>query len=129
MKKIVVSGQHLEIVSDTEAGEQRVHGAKLNARPAAAVANLGRFHVRVSVRTHERDDREALEDGVVGASAAEALKQLLQNEARRGHGLASEESLLEAPKLVGLIVVIPSQGERPDARVDEEIQGRERSAL
>ena len=79
-------------------------------------------------RADHGNGREAVDDPVPGARTVEALQQFLKHEFGRVDG-APDECLPEAPHLGTLRRRIPSERQRPDTGIHEQVHRRERSSL
>ena len=83
----------------------------------------------VAIRDDERQRGEATQDLLTGPRTAESLEQLLKHEPG-GHDLLSAlERSCESRDFGSVRGPVAAEGKRPDARVDEQRQPRERSAL
>ena len=128
-REVRVGGEQPKLVTDAELGEDRVDGAHLEAAPARAVAELCGFEVVVTVGTQEGEGTETRHDRLLVARSVEALEELLVDEPRRHDEFASRERPLECADLRHVGRPVAAKRQRPDARVDEEAQLRERSLL
>jgi len=128
-REVRVGGEQPKLVTDAELGEDRVDGAHLEAAPARAVAELCGFEVVVTVGTQEGEGTETRHDRLLVARSVETLEELLVDEPRRHDEFASRERPLECADLRHVGWPVAAKRQRPDARVDEEAQLRERSLL
>jgi hypothetical protein len=95
----------------------------------AGVSQPGGFHMIAAVGDEEGKGREALQNCFASARTCEALQELLQHQPGRQHGLASLEGVSEPLHRRPSRKRIASERERPHARIDEQLQSRDRSAL
>lgn len=114
---------------DAELGEQGVDRPDLQTTAAAGRAQAGGGDVVIAVGDEQRQGGEPARDPLAVARAVEPLEQLLQHEPGRDHQLARPQGVSERSDLGHVGRVVSPQGERPDARVDEQRQARERSAV
>jgi len=129
LPEVRIRRQQRELESDAQLSEQRVDGSDLDSVAPTVVAKVRSCNVVAALRLQARKGGEALEDGISGARSAEALQQLLQHEAGREDWLIATQTAPELGQLGCDLRSIASQGERPHAGVDEQTQGRDRSAL
>lgn len=127
--EVRVGREHRQLESDAELGEQSVDGAELYSATPAVVPEVGGGDVIVAFGTQEGQGGEAVDDGGASARAAEALEELLEHQARREDRLAGAQSRAKTFHLGRCVWCIATQRERPHARVDEQAQSRDRSAL
>jgi hypothetical protein len=93
------------------------------------IAELCCFEVIVAVGAQKGEGAEARQDRLLVPRAEEPLKELLVDEAGGRDQLAFRERSLESGDLGHVGRPVATQRQRPDARVDEEAQPRERSRL
>lgn len=129
MVETPVRGEQGQPSLDTKLGEQGVDRADLHAAPPALVAEPGRLDVIPSIRRHEREHRESSENGVRCPGAAKPLEELLKDQAGREDRLCFPESMREPSDLGCTRRRVSPKREGPNARIDEEIQRRERARL
>ena len=98
-------------------------------RRRARFAELRGLEVVVAIGSQEGEGAEPRDDGLLVARAAEALEELLVDEACRDDELAVRERSFEGADLGRRSGGIAAKREGPDARVHEERQARERSRL
>ena len=129
MLKIPVDTEHHEIVPDTKLREERLDRSDLKAAAAAFIAKICGGRVVFALRHDERQRSEPIEDLCSRLGAAKSLEKFLKNQAGR-------ENRSFALKCVGQEVdariaalSITAQGKRPDTRVNEDFQRRDRAAL
>ncbi len=116
-------------MSDAELREERVDGPHLDAAPSARVAERGRADV-VRSRWHEQRERgEAGNDRVSRFRAVESLEQFLEDESGREDQVALGERRRQDVHFRNVARCVTAKSQRPHARIDEEVQPRERSAL
>ncbi len=82
-----------------------------------------------AIRDEQGESRESTHDLLVCARTAESLEQFLEDEPGRHNLLASLKRAGEDVDLRDRRRLIAPECERPHARVDEQRQARERSAL
>lgn len=100
--------------------EQGVDRADLDASASTPNSNVGGADVVIAIRYDQRQRAESLDDFLVGASACEALQELLQNKAGRHDGIRPSERFAKRRDLRCSRVRISTERERPHARVDEQ---------
>ena len=128
-QEIPVGGEHRELVADAQLGQERIDGPDLQAPPAAGVPQMGGVDVIPPIGDQERKVAEAFDDPISGSGAAEPLEQLLEDEPRGEDRLSGFQRPREFRHLRSRIRYVASQGERPDAGIDEEAQSRDLSDL
>ena len=128
-RKVRVGGEQPELVADAKLGTDRVDGADLNAPPPGAIANLRGLEVVVAIGCQEGQGAEACHDRLLVPGTVKSLKELLIDEASGGDELAFGERSLQRADLRHIGWPVAAQRQRPDARIDEEAQSRERSRL
>ena len=116
-------------MADAELRNQRVYGARLYARAAAMIPQSRSIDVVLPIRCDEGNTSETFNDRRRCFGTSKALKQLLQDKACRGDGLAAFERLLQRNDFRNVRRHITAQGKRPDRRVNEQRHIRDRSAL
>lgn len=116
-------------MTETELGEQGVDGANLHTRAPAAIAQFRGVDVILPVRSQQRQGREPLDDVFACTRAGESLQQFLQDQPRGHDGFAAFKGVAQRVYLWGGGGLVATEGERPDARIDEQGHRRERSAL
>jgi hypothetical protein len=85
--EVPVRRQHGEIMPNTELREERIDRPDLHAASATGVSKSGRRNVVIPVGHEKRQSCETSDDAIARAGSPEALKQFLENEARRKDGL------------------------------------------
>ena len=127
--KVVVGRKHDEVVADAKLREQAVDGSDLDAAASAGVSQRRRFDVIGAGRGDEWKGGKTLDDACCVPWPAEPLQQLLKDQSGREDRFSSRQGLPQAGygRVIGRRV--PSQGEGPYARVDEQVHERERSRL
>lgn len=116
-------------MADAELSQDRVDGSQLEIPSAGAVANLRSFEMIVSIGRDERERSEASDDRLLRTGPMKPLKELLIDETRREDEHPAGQRSFEGTHLGAVGGSVPAKRERPDARVDEETQSRERSRL
>ena len=84
--EVSVRRQQGEIVTDAELREESVDRPDSDAAPAAGIAKGGCRDVVFPVGDEEGEGGEAFDDAISRARPVEALKKLLENEARGEDG-------------------------------------------
>ena len=82
-----------------------------------------------AIRLYQGQCCEALDDLRTRLRPGESLKQFLENQPGRDDDIGAQQSVLEDVNFGFGGRAVASQGERPNARVDKQGHGRERSAL
>lgn len=116
-------------MSDAELQDKCVDCAYLHARPAAQISERCSGNVVFAVWLKQCERRKSLDDLTACFCARKTLQQFLQDDARGDDHVGSGQSVLECLYLGRFNLDIPSEGKRPDARVNEERHLRDRSAL
>ena len=116
-------------MANAELGEDRVDRTYLDAAPPGAIANLRGFKVVVTVGCDERKSCEPGDDRLLRARPLEPLQDLLIDEARRNNEFAVRQRSLQGAHLDEAGRWVAAKRQRPNARVHEEAQSRERSRL
>lgn len=127
--EVGVGREHRQLVPEAKLREEGVDRPDLRSFASARRAELRRGHVVVTVGYEQRERGEAAHDLLACAGTSESLEQLLEHEAGRDHLLAAFESRGERGDFREVGRPVAPKSERPDARVDEERQARERSDL
>jgi len=127
--KVLIGAQQDKLVADAEMRDERVDRPDLHAGPSARVSDACRANMVFAVWLDQCERREPLDDLRACLGARKALEQLLQDEACCHDDVGSGKRFLECLHLRFFNLDIASEGERPDARIDEERHLRERSAL
>ena len=127
--EIPVCTQHHEVVSDTELREEGVNRTDLKASATTVVAKVCCRDVIFALGHDQRQRSESIKDLLSRFRAAEALQNLLKNQ-------AGSENRSFVPKRAGqevhagmTLTLITSHGKRPDTGINEELQSRDRAAL
>jgi hypothetical protein len=102
MVEVSIGGEQLQVVMEAEAREQGVDGPELDPVTPARIAEIGGRDMVIAVRHDHRQRGEARHDSVAGRGAAEALQQLLKDEAGREHRLPGGERLSQTGGFGGL---------------------------
>jgi len=127
--EIAIGRQQRQFVSDAELGDDRIDRSDLNALAPTAISHLGGFDMIVNIRRDRGKQRELLNDFLPRARSLKSLQQLLKHQACRHDEVPAPEAGCQELYLRGLCGWTPTQRERPDARVHEQIHQRERSDL
>lgn len=109
--------------------DQGIDRPHLHAMPSTGIAQLRRVDVIVAIGYQEGQGGEALDDALACLGAGKSLQQLLQHESGDDERLAVFQRANQRAYLGGPAGRIAPQSQRPHARVDEQAQVRERSAL
>lgn len=129
MLEIPVGTEHREVMSDTKLREERVDRSDLKATAAALVAKVCSGDVVFALWHDERKRGEPIEDLRSRFRAAEPLKKLLKNQSGRKNRSLALKRVGQEVDAWGAVLSIPAQGERPDTRINENLQWRDRAAL
>lgn len=128
-REIGIGREELQFMANAELGEDRVDRSHLDSSPPGTIANLGGFKVVVTVGCDERKSSESGDDRLLRARPLESLQDLLIDEARRNNELAVCQRSLQGAHLDEVGRWVAAKSQRPDARVNEQAQSRERSCL
>jgi len=109
--------------------KEGVYRANLHARATAAISQFCGVYVILPIRDNERQGFESRDDVAARTWAGKTLQQFLEYQPRGDHDLATLKGATEDLHLGRSGIAVAPQGERPDARVDEQRHPRERSAL
>ena len=129
MDKVVVGRQQRESVTDAQLREQGIDGTYLHTGTAAAISQFSSVDVILPVRGEERQGREPADDVVARTWAGKPLQQFLQDQPRGDDGFVAFKGVAQREHFRGGGNLIATEGERPDAGIDEQRHLRERSAL
>lgn len=130
MAEIAVGAQHRESVPKAERDEKGVDGADLDTTPTAPVSQLGGVDVVATLRLHQGTAAQAFEDEITVPRPPDALEHLLEDQPGGGDVITRDKDTLEVLHSWVDARRVAAQGQRPDARVDEEHRRqRARSAL
>ena len=112
-----------------KASQQRIDRSDLDAGASAGIAKQCGLDMVLPVRDDKRERREPIDDLVSGLRAGESLQWLLEDQSGgvdRFSALKCRDQTFD----LGLVLRgIAAQRQRPDARVDEQVHRRVRSAL
>jgi hypothetical protein len=127
--EVRIRRQKRELEPDAQLGEQRVDRTHLDPAVPAVVTQTGGRDVIVSLWLQEGQGCKPVYDPLPGTGSPETLEQLLQDQSRRVDQLAPFKGTRERSDFRAAPRRIPTQCQRPHARIDEEIHRRERSRL
>ena len=127
--EVRVCREHRELVANAELGDEGVDRADLDAASAAGVSQLGRANVVLAVGNQQGKGGEPLDDPVPRVRAAKALKEFLKHQARGEDRVTGLEGACKECNLGAAFGSVAPQRQRPHARVDEDVQPRDRSDL
>ncbi len=129
MLEIAVGAEHHQLVPDAKLREECVDRPDLKAAAAACIAKVRGGNVVFALRHDERQRGEPIEDLCSRLGAAESLEKLLEYQARRKNRPFALKCVRQEVDARIAVVPIAPQGKRPDARVNEDFQRRDRAAL
>jgi hypothetical protein len=127
--KIAVGRQHGQVVSNAQLREKNVDRAHLNPIPSASIPQFSGVDVVVTTRDHQRHGRESSLNLLPRFRPREALQKLLYHETCAYNNLAAVDGPGQSDDFRQARRRIAAQRERPYARINEQAQSRERSAL
>lgn len=128
--EVVIGGQQNEVVPATELDEQGIDGSDLHPAAATGVAYFGRFDMVFPVWLQESECGQSCHQFGTSFRPREALQQFLQDESGCEDLVSPQQRIPQRCDLGRGMVRIPTQRERPDARIDEHAHRlRARSAL
>jgi len=127
--EVVVGTEKRQVVPNAQLSKQRVDCADLNSRSATGVAEFGGCNMVFAIRLQQWKRCEALNDLCSGLRSGESLKQFLENQPGRNDDIGAHKGVLELLNCRFGGRGIAAQGERPNARVNQQSHDRERSAL
>ena len=127
--EVPIGRQQRQIMSDAELGDESVNRSDLNSLPPTSVAQGSGLDVIREVRSQERQGREPGNDLRSRPGAGETLEEFLQHDPRGENELSPLKRMNQRLHLGEVGRAFPSEGERPHARVDEELHDRDRSDL
>ena len=127
--KIFVGRQQHQAVPNAQLREQRVDRADLHPGAAASITQFSGVDVILPIGNEERERSESRDDVAARPGTGKSLQQFLKHQARAYNDLSSFESPAQSLHLGSGCIPVAPQGERPDARIDEQRHRRERSAL
>ena len=116
-------------MTDGETSEEGVDSANLHTAPATVVSERRRLHVVFNLGHDDRKKREIAQDPRSLSGSFKPLKELLDYEAGRDNQIFSLQASGEEQRLGSRRGGRPAKRKRPNARIDEDIHARERSAL
>ena len=129
MLEVPVGTEHHQVVSDAELREERIDRSDLKAAATAFIAKVRGRDVVLALRHDEWQRGEPFEDLRSRLGAAESLEKFLEYQAgRENRSLALKCVGQEVDARVDLLP-IAAQRKRPDTRVNEDFQRRDRAAL
>jgi hypothetical protein len=127
--EIIVAGEHCQVMTDAQLGEDSVDGSDLNTGAPASIPEISSFDVVLPFRRDQRDRRKSAQQCLAIPRTGETLQQFLQDEAGRIDGLAFFQGSDKGGYLGGYDGPVAPEGQRPDAGIHEQAQSRSRSAL
>jgi hypothetical protein len=83
MSEVLVGRQHRQVMAYAQLSQKRVDCSDLHAISAAMISQLRRPDVVVAIRYQQRHRRKSIQDLIAASRPREALKQFLENQARR----------------------------------------------
>lgn len=116
-------------MANAKLGKKRIDRAHLDPGSTASIAQLGSLDVILPVRPDEGQCGKTLENVSARTRAGETLKQLLQDKTCCHDDFLALEGIAQFADLRDRRPLVPSEGERPDAGIDEQRHRRDRSAL
>lgn len=114
---------------DAKLRDYSIDGADLDAGAAAAIAQCSSIDMILAVRLQEGQHVEPVDDVLGGPRTGKSLQQFLEDKAGGHNRIATIESFSQLTHFRSPRGLIPPEGERPDAGVNEKTHRRERSAL
>ena len=129
MHEILVGGEERQIVAKAERRKESIDRSHLDPLSSAGMEEIGSFCVIVPGRSENRECHKSLTQGLSLARPRQSLKELLEHQTRRDDELPFAKKTAELDRFGYEGGMIPTEGERPDTRVDEHAQPRVRSAL
>ena len=127
--EVLIRAQQNQIVPDTKLCDKCVDRSNLHARSAAQVPEVGRGNMILTIWLDQGERREGLDNLLACLRVREALQEFLQDQARGHDHPCPGQGFLEHVDLMPVNFGIAPEGERPDARIDQERHLRERSTL
>jgi hypothetical protein len=109
--------------------QQRIDRTDLKTSAAAFVSKFGGVDMIASLRYDHGECRKPIDDLRPVPRPGESLQKLLEHEAGGYQFFADLEDASQFSHVRGLVLRGTSQRQRPDIRVDEQAQWRDRSAL
>lgn len=114
---------------NAELCKQSVDGANLDAGTTTTIAQFCGVNVILPVRGKERERCEPVDNVFTRTRAGEPLQQFLQNQPSGHNGFATFQGAAQRPYPWSIGRRVATEGERADARIDEQRHRRDRSAL
>ena len=115
-------------MSNTQLRDECINRPYLDALASTKVSPSSRFDVVVDLGCDDREQRKTFYDLAGCFRTVETLEQFLQDDSRRNDRVATGDGPLKKVDFWARRSV-PPQRQRPDARVYENIQRRDRSFL
>ncbi len=116
-------------MTDGETSEEGVDGANLHTAPATVVPERRRLHVVFNLGHDDRKKGEIPQDPGSLSGSFKSLKELLDDEAGRDNQVLPLQASGQEQRLGTRRGGRPAKRKRPNARIDEDVHARERSAL
>ena len=116
-------------MSDAQLSDQCVDRAHLYPGPPAVIPELRGFDVIAPIGTKRRERIESCDDLPTRFGTGKSLQQFLKYKAGRDDDDAAFERLPQGADLGNRRSGVAAKCKRPNARVDKQAQGRERSDL
>lgn len=127
--EIIVGGQHREVMADANLRQQGIDRSNLNPRAPAAVSQLGRLDVIVSIWDDEGQSRKPIQDLRASFGTRKSLQQFLKDETGREDRFARLNRAHERSGFRRSSNRVAPQRQRPHTGIDKKAQSRVRSAL
>jgi hypothetical protein len=121
IRKVVVGGEHRQVVCDTELREQRIDRIDLYATAAALIPEFCRSYVVFPLRNEPGERVESLNDCFSRSRPVKSLQQLLQDQSGGEHRFSLETLIKEIDCGMRYPTVMP-HGKRPYARISEDLR-------
>ena len=129
MLEVTVGAEHRQVVPDTKLCEQSIDRPDLKAAPAAFIAKVCRGDMVFALRHDERQRSEPLKDLCPRLRAAESLEKFLEDQAGRENRPFPLKGVGEEVDARIAFLPVAAQRKRPDTRINEDSQRRDRAAL
>ena len=129
VNEVLICAQKNEVMPDAKLRNQSVDRSDLHTRSATHVSHTRRCHMVFAIRLKQSQRRKPLHDLFACLGSSKALKKFLQDKTSRHDNVGARKRIFQRLHLGCFNFNVTSEGQRPDARINQERHFRERSAL
>ena len=129
MPEVLVGGQQRQAILQAKLRVESIDRSDLDSPPSAGGAQFSGTDVRSTIRNEQRQRCKCLKNACSGTGTLEALQQFLEDESGGEQLVTGLKRTIQKSDFGDDGRTVATQGQRPDACVDEELQERLRSPL